>query len=232
MRDDRLRLIFTCCHPALAAPRAGRAHAAAARRAHARRRSRARSSSRADDGAAPRPGEGQDPRRADPVPRARTTPTSPTGSRGVLGRPLPDLQRGPHGERAATGSCARTCAPRRSGSRGVLAALMPDEPEVLGLLALMLLGESRRAARTTPDGELVLLADQDRAALGPRPDRGGPRARAALPAPRPARARTRSRRRSRPSTPTPPTRRGHRLGARSSRCTTSCWRSRRRRWSR
>jgi len=44
----------------------------------------------------------------------------------------------------------------------VLAELMPDEPEVLGLLALMLLVESRRAARTTADGELVLLADQDR----------------------------------------------------------------------
>jgi RNA polymerase sigma-70 factor (ECF subfamily) len=39
---------------------------------------------------------------------------------------------------------------------------MPDEPEVMGLLALMLLIESRRAARTTPDGDLVLLADQDR----------------------------------------------------------------------
>ena len=39
---------------------------------------------------------------------------------------------------------------------------MPDEPEVMGLLALMLLIESRRPARTTPDGELVLLADQDR----------------------------------------------------------------------
>jgi RNA polymerase sigma-70 factor (ECF subfamily) len=44
----------------------------------------------------------------------------------------------------------------------LLAELMPDEPEVLGLLALMLLTESRRAARTTPDGDLVLLADQDR----------------------------------------------------------------------
>jgi RNA polymerase sigma-70 factor, ECF subfamily len=44
----------------------------------------------------------------------------------------------------------------------ILAELMPDEPEVLGLLALMLLTESRRAARTTPAGELVLLADQDR----------------------------------------------------------------------
>jgi RNA polymerase sigma-70 factor (ECF subfamily) len=45
----------------------------------------------------------------------------------------------------------------------LLARLMPDEPEVLGLLALMLLTESRRAARTSADGALVLLADQDRA---------------------------------------------------------------------
>jgi RNA polymerase sigma-70 factor (ECF subfamily) len=45
----------------------------------------------------------------------------------------------------------------------LLAGLMPDEPEVLGLLALMLLTESRRAARTSADGALVLLADQDRA---------------------------------------------------------------------
>jgi RNA polymerase sigma-70 factor, ECF subfamily len=45
----------------------------------------------------------------------------------------------------------------------LLRALMPDEPEVSGLLALLLLTESRRAARTTPRGELVVLADQDRA---------------------------------------------------------------------
>jgi RNA polymerase sigma-70 factor (ECF subfamily) len=45
----------------------------------------------------------------------------------------------------------------------VLSGLMPDEPEVWGLLALMLLIDSRRAARTTADGGgLVLLADQDR----------------------------------------------------------------------
>ncbi len=44
----------------------------------------------------------------------------------------------------------------------LLANLMPDEPEVMGLLALMLLTESRRAARATPSGELVRLADQDR----------------------------------------------------------------------
>jgi RNA polymerase sigma-70 factor (ECF subfamily) len=40
---------------------------------------------------------------------------------------------------------------------------MPDEPEVMGLLALMLLVESRRPTRVTADGDLVLLADQDRA---------------------------------------------------------------------
>jgi RNA polymerase sigma-70 factor, ECF subfamily len=45
---------------------------------------------------------------------------------------------------------------------GALAELMPDEPEVFGLFALMLLNDSRRAARVR-DGELVLLADQDRA---------------------------------------------------------------------
>jgi RNA polymerase sigma-70 factor, ECF subfamily len=44
----------------------------------------------------------------------------------------------------------------------LLAELMPDEPEVAGLLALMLLTHSRRHARSTPDGSLVLLPDQDR----------------------------------------------------------------------
>jgi len=44
----------------------------------------------------------------------------------------------------------------------LLAVLMPDEAEVLGLLALMLLQDSRRAARVGVDGELVLLEDQDR----------------------------------------------------------------------
>ncbi|HET7901325.1 MAG TPA: RNA polymerase sigma factor [Candidatus Nanopelagicales bacterium] len=45
----------------------------------------------------------------------------------------------------------------------LLVALMPDEPEAVGLLALMLLGESRRPARVAADGSLVRLADQDRA---------------------------------------------------------------------
>jgi RNA polymerase sigma-70 factor (ECF subfamily) len=45
----------------------------------------------------------------------------------------------------------------------VLAELMPDEPEALGLLALVLLQDSRRDARVDGEGRLVLLADQDRA---------------------------------------------------------------------
>jgi len=44
----------------------------------------------------------------------------------------------------------------------VLVELMPDEPEAMGLLALMLLHDSRRETRVTPTGELVLLEDQDR----------------------------------------------------------------------
>ena len=51
----------------------------------------------------------------------------------------------------------------------LLAELLP-EPELIGLLALMLLQESRRAARTSPTGDLILLEDQDRA-LESRSDR-------------------------------------------------------------
>jgi RNA polymerase sigma-70 factor, ECF subfamily len=51
---------------------------------------------------------------------------------------------------------------------GVLARLMPDEPEVLGLLALMMLQDSRRDARVAESGEMVLLADQDRSLWDPR----------------------------------------------------------------
>ncbi len=44
----------------------------------------------------------------------------------------------------------------------VLVDLMPDEPEAVGLLALMLLTDARRAARTAPDGSMVRLSEQDR----------------------------------------------------------------------
>jgi len=55
----------------------------------------------------------------------------------------------------------------------LLAVLMPDEPEALGLLALMLLHDARREARVGPDGEIVLIADQDRSRWNqPRIDEG------------------------------------------------------------
>ena len=44
----------------------------------------------------------------------------------------------------------------------IVVSLLPDEPEAIGLLALMLLHDARREARVGPDGELVLLEDQDR----------------------------------------------------------------------
>jgi RNA polymerase sigma factor (sigma-70 family) len=55
----------------------------------------------------------------------------------------------------------------------ILAGLTPDEPEVFGLLALMEIHASRLAARTEPDGSLVVLTEQNRAQLGPPP--GPPR---------------------------------------------------------
>lgn len=44
----------------------------------------------------------------------------------------------------------------------LVATLMPDEPEALGLVSLLLVHDSRTAARYTPDGDVVLLEDQDR----------------------------------------------------------------------
>ena len=102
-----------------------------------------------------------------------------------------------------------------------VAALLPGQPEARGLLALLLLTDARRAARTDDAGALVLLADQDRrrwdAAMiteGTAPGRAGPARGPARPVPA-------ARRRSRPVTPTPrsppiPT------GPRSSRSTMSC----------
>ena len=87
----------------------------------------------------------------------------------------------------------------------VLARLMPDEPEVLGLLALMLLHDARRGSRVDDAGDLVTLEDQDRSrwdggeiARG----RGAPRRRAAA---RPARAVPAAGGDRRPATPPPPT---------------------------
>ena len=92
---------------------------------------------------------------------------------------LDDHQRPPladHVQRARQRAEPPVAGPGPAGHRGhpsglcpeairlaqILAALLPGEPEVDGLLALLLLTESRRASRTRPDGSLALLADQDR----------------------------------------------------------------------
>jgi RNA polymerase sigma-70 factor, ECF subfamily len=153
VRDDRLRLIFTCCHPALSQAAqvaltlrliGGLSTAETARAflvpepTMAQRIVRAKGKIR-DAGIPFRV-----PSDADLPSRLRTVLTVVylIFNEGHLGR-------------AELGTEAI-----RLGR--LLAGLMPDEPEVLGLLALMLLTESRRVARTGQDGELVLLADQDR----------------------------------------------------------------------
>ena len=141
--------------------RPGGADPAAAGRACSPPRSPAPSWSRSDHGPAAGPGHGQDPRRRHPLPgpdRGRAA-QRPAGARA--GRGLPDLQRGQHGQ------LGRAAGPRGFGAEAIrlgrlLAELLPDEPEVQGLLALLLLVDARRAARATLDGDLVPLADQDR----------------------------------------------------------------------
>ena len=102
-----------------------------------------------------------------------------------------------------------------------LGRLLPGDPEVTGLLALMLLTDARRAARTKPDGDAGPAGRAGSRALGPRPDRRGSGPDQRGPAAWPSRAvsapggdRGRARRGQRASTP--PT------GRRSWPCTT-CW---------
>ena len=112
-------------------------------------------------GAAHRAGQGQDPRRRHSLPGARRATICRSGwracctssiwcsTKAIRPRPATTLTRPDLSSEAI-----------RLGR--LLVELLP-EPEVLGLLALMLLQESRRAARTSPAGDLILLEDQDRA---------------------------------------------------------------------
>lgn len=160
VRDERLRLIFTCCHPALAQAAqvaltlrllGGLSTAEIARAflvpeaTMAQRLVRAKGKIR-DAG----------------IPfRIPETDELPARVRGVMAVVYLIFNEGHTASAGDALNRSELCAEAIRLGR-VLVSLLPEEPEVLGLLALMLLVESRRAARTDARGELVLLADQDR----------------------------------------------------------------------
>lgn len=160
VEDDRLRLIFTCCHPALAADaqvpltlrevcdltteEIARAFLSAPA-AIAQRIVRAKAKIR--DAKIPYqvPSLKELPERLDSVLRVIYLVFN-EGYSASIGLEL-----------------TREDLTREAIRLGRLLMELLPEPEVIGLLALMLLHESRRPARTSPSGELVLLDDQDRA---------------------------------------------------------------------
>ena len=161
VRDDRLRLIFTCCHPAL--PLEARVALTLRTLAGLTTAEIARAFLVAEPTMAKRlvRAKGKIRHAAIPyrVPPAHLLPERTGGVLGVLYLLFNEGYAATEGaDLMRQGLCAEAIRLAR-----VLASLMPDEPEVLGLLALVLLQHARRAARVDDAGELVTLEDQDRA---------------------------------------------------------------------
>jgi len=155
LHDDRLRLIFTCCHPALSA----QAQMALTLRLLGGLSTEqvARSFLVTEATMARRLVRTKHKIKAAKIPyRVPEAYELPDRLRPVLAVVYLIYNAGLAGS-AEPGLCAEAIRLAR-----ILAALMPDEPEVAGLLALLLLTESRRASRTQADGSLVLLGEQDR----------------------------------------------------------------------
>ena len=153
--DDQLRLIFTCCHPALST----QAQVALTLRLLGGLSTTqvARSFLVAEPTVARRLVRAKRKIKAARIPyRVPQAHELPDRLRPVLAVVYLVYTAGLTGP-AEPGLCAEAIRLAR-----VLASLLPDEPEVAGLLALLLLSESRRASRLAPDGSLVLLGEQDR----------------------------------------------------------------------
>jgi RNA polymerase sigma-70 factor (ECF subfamily) len=161
VQDDRLRLIFTCCHPAL--PLEARVALTLRTLAGLSTAEIARAFLVAEPTMAKRlvRAKGKIRHAAIPyrVPPAHLLPERTGGVLGVLYLLFNEGYAATAGaDLVRRGLCAEAIRLART-----LTALMPDEPEALGLLALMLLHDARRDGRVDDAGQLVPLEDQDRA---------------------------------------------------------------------